>query len=95
MAFSSIGFFDAMKAVFASGPFEGATPQRVDVHFQFIYLLMLVSTMQYPPTGNTHLPVSKKKNSPYKMPNFIYTVLCQKKRYFNERMPVVLVIAWN
>lgn len=45
MTFNSIGFFDAMKAVFASGPFEKATPQRVDVHFQFIYLLMLVSTL--------------------------------------------------
>jgi hypothetical protein len=28
---------------------------------------------------STHLPVSKKNIFPYKMPNFIYTVLCQKK----------------
>jgi hypothetical protein len=44
---------------------------------------------------STHLSVSKKSISPYKMPNFIYKVLCQKKRYFHERMSVVLIIAWN
>jgi hypothetical protein len=26
-------------------------------------------TMQYPPIGSTHLPASKKKVSPYKMPS--------------------------
>jgi hypothetical protein len=34
-------------------------------------------TMQYPPTGSTHLPARKKEVSPYKMPNFTYTVFDQ------------------
>uniref|UniRef100_A0A0D2YIF8 Uncharacterized protein n=1 Tax=Fusarium oxysporum (strain Fo5176) TaxID=660025 RepID=A0A0D2YIF8_FUSOF len=34
-------------------------------------------TMQYPPAGHTHLPVSEKRISPYKMSNFTCTVLGQ------------------
>jgi hypothetical protein len=42
-----------------------------------VMVYLLVPTMQYPPAGHTHLPVSEKRNSPYKMSNFACTVLGQ------------------
>jgi hypothetical protein len=49
-------------------------------------------TMQYPPTGNTHLPVSKKNISPYKMPFFNYTVNSPDRSYLIETNIIFLRI---
>jgi hypothetical protein len=50
------------------------------------------TTMQYPPTGNTHLPVSKKSISPYKMHFFNKAVLGPASSYLLGKSTILLEI---